>query len=155
MILWFAACAVMGAWTVLRDPSFDYRVIAVGALLPDAIDAIAGHRAVAHTLVFAVGALVVVMVVTTNRRPLRRHLIALPIGFLAHLVLDGVWANKALFWWPAFGDWGDTRIVPVAGLVVVRELIGLAVLIAVVRRFGLRDRERRIDFARTGRLTPC
>jgi membrane-bound metal-dependent hydrolase YbcI (DUF457 family) len=125
VILWFAAFAVLGAWQVLRDARFDYRLIAVGAILPSLLDAPFGHRALAHTLVFAVGALAVVMLVTINRRPLRRHLLALPIGFLAHLVLDGVFANKSLFWWPAFGGWGDTAIVPAFPTVLVRETLGL------------------------------
>ena len=155
MLLWFVACAVMGAWFVLRDPSFDYRLIALGALLPDLVDAPFTHRAVAHTLVFAVGALVVVMLATTNRRPVRRHLIALPIGLFAHLVLDSVWANKALFWWPAFGDWGQSSLVPPVGIVLVREVVGVIVLVSVVRRFGLTDADRRRAFVQTGRLTPC
>jgi membrane-bound metal-dependent hydrolase YbcI (DUF457 family) len=142
--LWFAACAVLGAWAVLRDPKFDYRLIALGALAPDLIDAaLFQHRALAHTLAFAVGSLAVVMLATINRRPLRRHLIALPIGLLAHLVLDGVFAHKELFWWPAFGDWGNTPILPSAAWLVIRELLGLAAVIGVLRLW------------RTGRLTPC
>jgi hypothetical protein len=155
LIFWFAACAVMGAWSVLRDPAFDYRLVAVGALLPVVIDAPFGHRALADTLVFAVGALVIVMAATVRRRRLRRHLIALPIGFLAHLILDGVWANKALFWWPAFGGWGHSHLVPAAPVVVGREVVGLLMLAVVIRRFGLTDRDRRNRFVRTGRLTPC
>jgi membrane-bound metal-dependent hydrolase YbcI (DUF457 family) len=126
VILWFAVFAVLGAWQVLRDARFDYRLIAIGALAPSLLDAVFfHHRALAHTLVFAVGSLAVVMLVTINRRPLRRHLLALPIGFLAHLVLDGVFANKALFWWPAFGGWGDTAIVPPLPVLLVREALGL------------------------------
>jgi membrane-bound metal-dependent hydrolase YbcI (DUF457 family) len=145
----------MGAWMVLRDPSFAYRRVALGALVPDVFDAPFGHRAIAHTLVFAVGALAVVMLATTNRRPIRRHVIAIPIGLFAHLVLDGVWANKTLFWWPAFGDWGHSSLVPPVGLVLVREVIGLIVLVSVLRRFGLSDPERRRAFLQTGKLTPC
>ena len=134
MILWFAAFAVLGAWQVLRDARFDYRLIAAGALAPSLIDAVFfRHRALAHTLVFAVGSLVVVMLATINRRPLRRHLIALPIGFFAHLVLDGVFANKALFWWPAFGSWGSSAIVPALPVLLVREAIGVVGAVFVLR----------------------
>jgi hypothetical protein len=131
--LWFAAPAVLGAWQVLRDARFDYRLIALGALAPAVLDAPVGHRALAHTLVFAVGSLALVMLVTINRRTLRRHLIALPIGFLGCLVLDGVFANKALFWWPAFGDWGDTAIVPPVGWLLAREALGLVAAGYVLR----------------------
>ena len=155
MILWFAACAVMGTWLVLRDQSFDYRFVALGALLPDAIDAPLGHRGPAHTLVFAVGALIVVMLVTTNRRPLRKRLIALPIGLLAHLVLDAVFAQQALFWWPAFGSYGAHAIAPAPIVLVLRELVGIGVAWNIVRRFGLSERSRRHTFVTTGRLAPC
>ena len=109
VILCFAACAVMGAWSVLRDQNFDYRMIALGALLPDILDAPVGHRGLAHTLLFAVGALATVMAATVNRRPLRKRLIALPIGLLAHLVLDFVFTQQRLFWWPAFGVLAQLR----------------------------------------------
>jgi membrane-bound metal-dependent hydrolase YbcI (DUF457 family) len=155
VILWFAAFAVLGAWAVLRDPAFDYRLVALGALLPDVVDAPAGHRALAHTLGFAVGLLVLVMLGTVNRRSLRRHLIALPIGCLAHLVLDGVWAAKSLFWWPAFGTWGATALVPAPGVAVIRELLGLGAAVLVARRFGLGAADARRGFVRTGTLTPC
>src|SRR3954468_21149276 len=120
MLLWFAAFAVLGAYSVLRDARFDYRLIALGALLPDAIDAPLRHRGLAHTLVFPVASLAVVMLATINRRPLRRHLIAVPIGFFAHLVLDFVWVDKSLFWWPAFGSWGATGIEPAMPWLLVR-----------------------------------
>ena len=135
MLFWFAAFAVLGAYGVLRDARFDYRLIAVGALLPDVIDAPLGHRGLAHTLVFAVAALAAVMLVTVNRRPLRRHLIAVPIGFLAHLVLDFVWVDKSLFWWPFFGSWGATGIEPALPWLVVREVIGLGGAAVVVQRY--------------------
>lgn len=135
MLFWFAAFAVLGAWAVLRDARFDYRLIALGALLPDLIDAPVGHRAVAHTLVFAVASLVVVMLATVNRRALRRHLIAVPIGFFAHLVLDFVWVDKSLFWWPAFGSWGATGIEPAMPWLVVREVLGVAGAVIVLRRY--------------------
>ncbi|MEY2397897.1 MAG: hypothetical protein QOJ00_1071 [Actinomycetota bacterium] len=155
MILWFAACAVMGTWLVLHDQSFDYRLVAAGALAPDVLDAPLHHRGPVHTLAFAVGVLVVVMLTTTNRRPLRKRLIAIPVGLLAHLVLDAVFAQQALFWWPAFGSYGSHAIAPPVVVLVVRELIGLVVAVNVVRRFGLRDGERRRAFMATGTLTPC
>jgi membrane-bound metal-dependent hydrolase YbcI (DUF457 family) len=135
MLFWFAAFAVLGAWAVLRDARFDYRLIALGALLPDLIDAPLGHRCLAHTLLFAVASLAVVMLVTINRRPLRKRLIAVPIGFLAHLVLDFVWVDKPLFWWPAFGSWGATGIEPTMPWLVVRELLGVVGAVVVMRRY--------------------
>ena len=109
LILWFAACAVMGAWTVLRDPTFDYRLVALGALASRTDRRAARSSRRSPTRLCSRSAR---WSSSCSSPPtgaaVRRHLIALPIGFLAHLVLDGVWADKALFWWPAFGDWGAT-----------------------------------------------
>lgn len=145
----------MGTWSVLRDSSFDYRIIALAALMPDVIDAFIGHRGVAHTLLFAVGGLAFVMAITTNRRPIRKRLIAAPIGLLAHLVLDFVWTQKELFWWPAFGSWGSHAVLPDPIVLVMREAVGIVVAVMIVRRFGLTDKARRAEFLRDGRLVPC
>ena len=63
MFLWFIGTAVVSVWYVFRDPRFDYRLLAVGAVLPDAIDLPGGHARWAHSLTVAVGVLVVVMLV--------------------------------------------------------------------------------------------
>jgi len=155
VVLWYAAPAVLGAWLVLRDPRFDYRLAAVGALVPDLIDAPLGHRAHAHTLLFAVGALGLVMAATVRRRALRSRLLALPVGLLLHLVLHGVVGRSSLLYWPFLGDWGRLSLVPRPGVLVVQEIIGLAAAARVWYQFGLRDRGRRAAFLRTGRLDPC
>ena len=58
MFLWFIGTAVVSVWYVFRDPRFDYRLLAIGALLPDVIDLPGGHARWAHSLTVAVGALV-------------------------------------------------------------------------------------------------
>jgi membrane-bound metal-dependent hydrolase YbcI (DUF457 family) len=155
VILWYAAPAVLGAWAVLRDPRFDYRLAALGALLPDVLDLPFGHRAVAHTLVFAVGALVLVMAATVHRRPLRSRLLAVPVGLFAHLVLHGVVGRSALFYWPFLGDWGALSLAPSAAGVLVRESVGVVAAVWIWRRFGLADDTRRGAFLKSGRLEPC
>ena len=35
MLLWFLGTAVLTVWFVFRDPAFDYRLLLVGAVLPD------------------------------------------------------------------------------------------------------------------------
>lgn len=155
MVLWYAAPAILGAWVVLRDPRFDYRLAAVGALIPDVLDAPLGQRATAHTLLFAVGALTAIMVATVRRRELRSRLLALPVGLLLHLVLHGVVGRGALLYWPLLGDWGRLSLVPRPGVAVVQEIVGLAVAARIWSQFGLRDAARRRAFVRTGRLDPC
>ncbi len=103
MILWFAGMAVVAVWAVFRDPAIDLRLIVAGALLPDVVDGLLALVGLsgpwpAHTLVSAVCVLLGVMVVTRGRRLLRRRLLAVPIGTLLHLVLDGAWADTTVFW---------------------------------------------------------
>jgi len=50
-----------------------------------------------------VAVLVAVMAVTAGRRPIRRRLLAVPIGMFLHLVLDGVFRDTRVFWWPFTG----------------------------------------------------
>lgn len=140
---------------MLRDPRFDYRLAALGALLPDVLDAWFGHRALAHTLSFAVVSLAVVMLATVNRRGVRARLLAIPVGLFVHLVLHGVVGYSALFYWPFFGSWGSLPLWPGALGAVARELAGLVAAAWVWRRFGLSDASRRSAFWRTGRLEPC
>ena len=103
MILWFAGGSLAVVWSVFHDPAIDYRFVVGGALLPDVFDAPFGGARYGHTLLVAAGALALVMIATRGRRAVRRRLLFVPIGMLLHLVLDGLWTKKELFWWPAFG----------------------------------------------------
>lgn len=156
MFLWFVGLALVLVWLVFRDPTIDYRLVMAGAVLPDVADAPFGGAGLAHTLVFSAGLLVAVMVATGGRRGLRRQLLALPVGALLHLVLDGIWARTALFWWPLSGtgfpgDGLPSLSRPVAVL-ILQEAAGLVALGWSLRRFQLHDPERRRTFFRTGRL---
>lgn len=155
MILWFTAGAVFLVWNVFQSPGLDFRLVALGALLPVAIDVPFGHRTPSHSLLVAVAVLVVVMAATAGRgrRLLRRRLLGLPIGYFSGLVLAASWADQELFWWPAFGlDVPEVDILPGLGVVLVLELLGLLAALWAWRRFGLGDAARRRLLWRTGRL---
>ena len=111
--------------------------------------------ALAHTLVFAVGVLTLVMAVTVNRRPWRTRLIAVPVGLLVHLVLHGVVGRSSLLYWPFLGSWGASSLWPGVAGAAIRELVGLVAAGWIWRRFGLAQPDRRALFVRTGRLEPC
>lgn len=156
MLLWFAGGALVIVWQVFHDPAIDYRLVVAGALAPDVVDAGLGGPPVGHTLVASVALLAGVMVATRGRRAARRRLLAVPIGTFLHLVLDGVWARTALFWWPVFGlrfpaD-GLPSLSRPALVLAVQEVIGAAALAWWWRRFRLGEADRRRRFARTGRL---
>lgn len=155
MLLWFAGLAFAAVWVVFKDPAIDHRLVIVGALVPDLIDVWTGGRWLAHTMLFSVVLLVAVMLGTRGRRLLRRQLLAIPIGTFLHLGLDGMWTDKDVFWWPAFGgSFGDRPLPSIerGWWNLLLELLGALVLIWAYRRFQLQDPERRRYFLRTGRL---
>lgn len=155
MVLWFAGVSFVVVWAVFRSPALDYRLVVLGAVLPVGEVVLGGPRLL-HTLVFSAALLFLVVLVTGRRRLLRRRLIGLPIGMMLHLVLDGIWARSEVFWWPFLG-WsfgtGDLPVLERGGAaIVLLELIGLACLVWVWRRFGLEDPRRRRELVRTGHL---
>jgi hypothetical protein len=155
MLLWFAFGSIFGVWNVFQSPGLDFRLVAVGALLPLVLDAPFGAQSYAHTLCSAVVVLVLVMALTTGRgrRLRRRRLLGLPIGWFTGLVLSGAWAHKEVFWWPAFG-WSRPTAPLLAPwpVVIVEELLGAAAAWWAWSRFALADPARRQRFWRTGRL---
>jgi hypothetical protein len=155
VLLWFAGASFAIVWVVFHEPAIDYRLVMAGALLPDAVDALTGGRWVGHTLLASVVLLLGVMLGTRGRRGLRRQLLAVPIGTFLHLVLDGIWTDREVFWWPAFGRRLDGRLPSLdrGPSVILLEAIGAAALVWAWRRFELADADRRARFLRTGRLS--
>jgi membrane-bound metal-dependent hydrolase YbcI (DUF457 family) len=157
VLLWFAGAAVVIVWAVFHDPAIDHRLLIAGALLPDAVDVWSGGRWFAHSVLFSVLLLTVVMLATTGRgnRLRRRRFLALPIGTFLHLVLDGMWTDKHVFWWPAFGtSFGSSDLPSLErGLAnVPLEVLGLVALAWMVRRFRLGEPERRRLLLTSGRF---
>jgi len=155
VILWPAGVALGLVWLVFRDPAFDYRMVVVGALVPDLVDGPFGGARLAHTLVAAVAVLTVVMLATRGHRHVRRSLLAVPIGMFAHLVADGMWARTEAFWYPAFGGPLTGRLPALDhGLTVLllEELAGFLVVAWCWMRFRLSDAKVRRTFLKTGHL---
>ncbi|MDJ0767886.1 MAG: hypothetical protein QNJ12_03800 [Ilumatobacter sp.] len=155
MFFWFLGTVVLAVWFVFRDPSFDYRLLAVGAVLPALVDAPFGGARVLHSVTFSVALLAVLMLATPGRKPIRKMLLGLPVGTLLHLVFTGAWTDTTVFWWP-FGGFGfDGAAHPVASRGwwnVPLEIIGIGLCVWIVRHAGLRDADRRAWFRRTGQL---
>ena len=153
MFCWFIGTAIVTVWAVFRDPQFDYRLVIVGALVP-LLDGVTGGAWVLHTLAFSLALLLLVMLTTAGRRPVRSILLGLPIGTMLHLVFDGVWADAELFWWPLGGS-GFAGPLPEGergSWNVPLEIVGVALLVWVWRRSGLSDRAARRRFLGDGRL---
>ncbi len=166
MLIWFVATALVAMWFTFRDPAIDHRIVALGALVPDAVDiplsALFGEESVwdragfAHALVIPVAVLVAVMLMTLGRRVARRRWLMLPIGMFWHLVFDGAWASPALFGWPFSAEALYTQGLPLAQRTLIAnvafEVVGVLLLVWLWRTWGLKDQSRRSLFWNTGRL---
>lgn len=157
MLLWFVVPTVLAVFSIFRDASLDYRLIALGAVLPDLIDGVVARRmAWLHSVVVVVAVLFVVMGATVGRRPLRKRLLAVPIGMFGHLLFDGAWLTKEAFWWPVIRG-ADHRLPTLDRpwwLLIAQELLGLVGLVYFARRLKLSTPARRRLFLRTGTLDP-
>jgi membrane-bound metal-dependent hydrolase YbcI (DUF457 family) len=155
MLLWFAVLAPIVVAEVFRSPMVDYRLVAAGAVLPLA-EVVTGGPRLLHTLLGAVLALTVVMLLTVRRRLVRRRLLGVPIGLFLHLVLDGTWTDRGLFWWPVFGSRLGRGSLPeldhplVVGLLL--EALAIAAAVWAWRRYGLDDAGNRRRLLSTGHL---
>jgi membrane-bound metal-dependent hydrolase YbcI (DUF457 family) len=152
--LWFIGAGTVLVALVFQSPALDYRMVMVGLVLP-LLDGFTGGIFVLHTLLASIVALVIVMLGTRRRRLVRRRWLGIPIGMFVHLVLDGVWTNTQVFWWPLFGaSFENGRLPEVArgGWSIMLELIGLGAIVWGWKRFGLDDARARAAFVRTGQL---
>jgi hypothetical protein len=154
VLFWYLGPSIVAVHDIFRSRGLDYRLIGLGALLPLLIDAPLGYYAYGHSLVVAVVALGLVMLVTIGRpRLVRRRVICVPIGWLCGLVLSGAFLHDVSFLWPLLGsDFPDDSLVPPFTVLVLLESAGVAVTIWAWGRFGLRDPAVRADFLRQGRL---
>lgn len=155
MFFWFVATAIFSVRFVFQDPRFDYRLLVVGVLLPDAIDIWFGGARVLHTLLFSVSLLVVIMLATQKKKVLRKRTLPLAIGTFLHLIFDGAFTATKVFWWPFGGlSFGNAEL-PVAqrmGLNIALEIVGIVLLVILFRQCGLANPQRRRDFLHTGML---
>ena len=172
MVLWHLGGTIAVFRYVFRDPKVDIRFLGLGALLPDLVDKPLGtiffpdlfqgnSRTIGHTLLFTLVIMTVVLLATRRGRT-RRGWMALAMGCLIHLLLDGMWTEQQTFLWPAFG-WdfppGDPDYW--SGLIdralsqpwlMVKEALGLGYLVYLWHRVRLGDPQRRRELLRTGRV---
>jgi membrane-bound metal-dependent hydrolase YbcI (DUF457 family) len=154
VLAWYVGLSVLIVANVFRSSGVDYRLVALGALLPLVVDLPVGHRAFGHALLFPVALLVLVMVGTIGRsRLLRRRWLCLPIGIFCGLVLSGAFTADKVFWWPALGShFGRESLLPVWWVVLLEELVGLFAVWWVVGQFDLYLPGPRAEFVRSGHL---
>jgi len=155
MFFWFIGTAAISVWFVFRDEKFDYRVLGIGAILPDLIDIFSGGAWVFHSVLSSVLLLLVVMLVTSRGSIRRRRWLALPIGTFMHLVFDGAFTNTKVFWWPFSGlNFGGSPLPSFDRLVldIPLEIAGLVMLWWLWREHSLQSKKARDRFFSTGQL---
>ncbi len=169
MLLYHVAGAILLFRYIFRDPKVDVRLLAFGAILPNLIDKPLGtllwpdyfgaDRLFGHSLLFPT-AIMVVALLATRRGRRRRGIMAVAIGAMLHLLLDGMWTSTSTFLWPLFGAafeagrpdyWGSLGAIftPTA---MIQELAGLVYLVYLYRTLGLSDPDTRRAVLATGRL---
>lgn len=152
MVLWFVAVSIAAVFLVFDSVALDYRLIAVGSLLPW-VDAFWGPPWPLHSVFFPVLVMVVVMVVGWGRRRWQRRWLCLAIGLFMHLVLAGTWTSQETFWWPVFGAPDAAQLAaPSLRLAIALEVLGLLVAAWLWRGLGLGDAHARQRLVRTGRI---
>ena len=171
MLFWHVGATLFLFRWIFRDPKVDVRFLILGALLPDLIDMPIGPLVLAdvystgelwfHSLLAASIYMALVLIFTRRGRR-RRAFMAVGVGWLFHLLLDGMWANPEVFFWPFFGweiPMGEAPYWPLAWERAmsdpwrwVKEAIGLGYLTWLWFALGLNRRDRRDAVVRTGRL---
>lgn len=171
MLFWHLGGTLLLFRYVFRDPKVDVRWLMLGAVLPNLVDKPLGtllapaffgaDRLVGHSLLFSTVIMTTALLVTRRGRR-RRAWMAVAIGAMLHLVLDGMWTSAETFLWPFLG-WGFTPgvggywdgfvanqlLVPST---IVQEILGLAYLLYMWRKAGLSEPALRQRLVRTGRL---
>jgi inner membrane protein len=163
--------AAVLTYVTLGRRRIDYRFVLLGAVLPDLVDGVLGllvfeggsTRWVAHSLLGAT--VVAVVILVAFRRERRLALFGIAVGWLLHLVADGMWNAPFTFLWPAFSgrfstsprepySWDLLRDPLAHASTWTAELAGAAALAWFFVAFRLGDRDRRAAFLRDGRLRP-
>ena len=154
MFFWYIGPSIIAVYEIFRSRGLDYRLIALGSLLPLLVDIPIGHFGPGHSIVVAVAVLAAVMIGTIGRsRLLRRRLVCIPIGWFCALVLSGAFLHDQAFLWPLLGnDSGTVGLLPPPTLLVLGEAAGIAIIGWSSGRFGLNRPGPRAEFVRSGRL---
>jgi hypothetical protein len=171
VILFHLGFAATLVYVTLGRRRIDYRFVLLGAVAPDFVDGALGAvvfdgppgRWAAHSLLAVM--VVAIVVIGGTRGDRRLAVFGIAVGWLTHLVADGMWNAPETFFWPAFGTgFSTTPAEPYSwdlfahpldhALTWLGELVGAALLLWFWAAFRLTDNDRLKTFARDGYLRP-
>jgi hypothetical protein len=171
VILWHLGIAALIVYVTLGRRRIDYRFVLLGAVLPDLIDWVLGllifdgpaGRWIAHSLVAVIVVTIVILIAFHGET--RLAVFGIGVGWLLHLVGDGMWAAPETFLWPAFGtDFATAPAEPYSWDLFVHpldhlatwggELVGVAILAWFWVAFRMGEDGRFPTFMRDGYLRP-
>lgn len=171
MLFWHLGLTAAIVFMTLGRRRIDYRVVLLGAVLPDLIDKPMGRiffedtfetsRIFGHTLLFVL--VLMAFVQLFLRGETARRWFILPITALIHLGLDAMWNDPITLFWPLFGSefpkepvvnyWLDVLLRPFEHPIeAFKEIAGLGILFYMAWAFNLFRKERLLGFIRTGKL---
>lgn len=153
--------------TAGERPPIDYRLVMLGAMLPDIIDKPIGllfrstfpnSRLFAHTLLFSI--LLLSMGLWRHRQKHKNAVLLLGASSFIHVVLDGMWDIPQTLFWPLYswsfppraGDWISESLEHFLHdpLLISSELTGFAILCFFFLRSARRNEFK--SFIRAGKL---
>jgi hypothetical protein len=171
MLIWRLAATLWLFRWIFRDPKVDVRFLFLGVVLPDVIDLSAGTLLFAGTYsrgelwahsLTAASVYMALVLLMTRRGKRRRAFMAVGVAWLFHLLLDGMWANPEVLFWPFFGVEFATGTSPFWALAWERalgdpwrwalEVAGVFYLVWLWFAAGLNNTSRRSSLIRTGRI---
>ena len=124
--------------------AIDYRLVALGALLPDLIDKpptwfiVDNGHTVGHTLLFSLTILLPGLLLLARRNDPR--LLAVGVAVLSHLAGDPVTHAPGTLLWPLLGtDFAQVTLLGTRATILTETAAGL-ILLLVARRVALRGR---------------
>ncbi|HVF54179.1 MAG TPA: metal-dependent hydrolase [Actinomycetota bacterium] len=167
MILWHLGATAAIVYVSLGRRRIDYRCILLGAIVPDAIDAVLSavtdlpQRSVAHSLLAPVAVSIAIILGLRGER--RLAWFGVGVGWLLHLALDGMWGEPRIFFWPAFGSaWPPGALGPFSLDVLTHpldhlglwglEIAGALLLLWFWVAFEFGDEDRRRAWLKDGHL---
>ncbi|MBA3432418.1 MAG: metal-dependent hydrolase [Actinobacteria bacterium] len=163
--------AVLIVYVTLGRRRIDYRYVLLGSVLPDIADGILGlflfhgpaGRWVAHSLLAAIVVTVAIILGTSGEH--RLAMFGIGVGWLLHLVADGMWLAPLTFFWPAFGVRFSSSPAEPYSLDLIAdplahlstwsgELLGVGILAWFFVAFELGKGDRLRLFLKDGHLRP-